>query len=234
MTMTLPAGLASVSGMQPFWRGFLAMLPLWSGAIPIGIAYAVAARGIGLGPGETQLMSAMVFSAAAQVSVTSLLASGAALPLLVATVLALNAQLLLIGIAVGRAIELSWPKRLLLACVLTDGAYGVTVARGPLILATLLGAGVAMFVGWNLGTLLGILAGQALPDPRGLGLDFVVPLAFLAVLVPLLRTRTAALVAALAGVVTLMSTRVLPVGPSVLLAGGVGCAVGAWLTRAES
>jgi predicted branched-subunit amino acid permease len=216
-----------------FWRGFLAMLPLWSGAIPIGIAYGVAARGVGLQPLEAQLMSVTVFSAAAQVSATSLLASGVALPLLVASVLALNAQLLLVGVAAGRELELSWPKRLLLACFLTDGAYGVTVARGPLCLATLLGAGVAMFVGWNLGTALGIVAGQALPDPRGLGIDFVVPLAFLAVLVPLIRTRAAAQVGVVAGLVTLVATRVLPVGPSVLLAGVVGCAWGAWLARDE-
>jgi len=50
---------------RAFRRGFLAMAPLWVGAVPVGIAYAVAARAAGLGTGETQLMSAVVFSAAA-------------------------------------------------------------------------------------------------------------------------------------------------------------------------
>ena len=46
------------------------------GAIPSGIAYGVAAHGAGLGPGETQLMSLVVFSAAAQVGAVALLGAG--------------------------------------------------------------------------------------------------------------------------------------------------------------
>ncbi|MGN6810562.1 MAG: hypothetical protein ACTHMP_06785, partial [Thermomicrobiales bacterium] len=45
-----------------FARGFLALIPLWTGAIPVGIAYGVAARGVGLGLVETLLMSLTVFS----------------------------------------------------------------------------------------------------------------------------------------------------------------------------
>ena len=44
--------------------------------------------------------------------------------------------------------------------------------------------GVAVFVCWNLATLLGALAGAALGDPRTLGLDAAAPAAFLALLAP--------------------------------------------------
>ena len=118
-----------------------------------------------------------------------------------------------------------------MAWFLTDGAYGVTAALGPLRLPVLLGAGVSMYLGWNLGTALGSAAGQALPDPRQLGIDFVVPLTFLAVLVPLVRTRTAALVALVAGVATLLLARLVPGGIAVLGAGLLGIAAGAWQTR---
>ena len=56
-----------------FVRGFVAMLPLWAGAIPSGIAYGVAAQAVGLGIGETQLMSVLIFSSSAQISVVALL-----------------------------------------------------------------------------------------------------------------------------------------------------------------
>jgi branched chain amino acid efflux pump len=233
--MTQRAGLASVaavdgSGRAQFWRGFAAVVPLWAGTIPIGVAYGVAARGAGLQSAEAQLMSIIVFSAAAQVSAISLLTSSASLPVLLATVLGLNLQLLLVGLAAGRDLRaLSVWRRLGLAVVLTDGAYGVSVARGLTSPAGLFGAGSSMFVGWNAGTALGVLAGQAMPDARGLGLDVVVPLTFLAVLVPLVRSRPRLVVVAVAAACMLLLQRVLPVGVAVLVSAGLASLAGARL-----
>jgi hypothetical protein len=61
-----------------FAQGFPAMLPLWTGAIPVGIAYGAAAREAGLSLAETQLMSLTVFSAAAQMSAVALIGAGRA------------------------------------------------------------------------------------------------------------------------------------------------------------
>src|SRR5262249_25687299 len=149
-----------------FLRGFAALLPLWAGAIPVGIAYGVAARAAGLSSGETQLMSVAVFSAAAQVSAVPLLEAGAPAPVFVATAAALNAQLLLVSLAAGGQLRLSWVERLVAACFLTDGAYGVAAASGRITLPGLLGTGLSMFLAWNVGTALGVAAGSALPDPR--------------------------------------------------------------------
>ena len=213
-----------------FVRGFVALLPLWAGAIPIGIAYGVAARGGGLSFGETQLMSLVVFSAAAQVSALSLLDAGAPAIAVVGTTLALNAQVLLIGLTVGRELRPSPVGRLVMAYFLTDGAYGVAMAGGRLRWPVLLGTGVSMFVAWNLGTALGAAVGDALPDPRRLGVDFVVPLTFLAVLIPLVRTRAAALSALVAGAAALLLTWLAP-SVAVLGAGLAGSAAGAWWAR---
>jgi predicted branched-subunit amino acid permease len=216
-----------------FWRGYLALLPLWSGAIPAGVAYGVAARSAGLSAGETQLMSLVVFSAAGQIGAVSLIAGGTSPPLLIGTVMALNAQLVLLGLAIGRQLRLSWPERLATAWLLTDGAYGVSLGVGPLRLPVLLGAGASMYTGWNLGTALGAGVGAVLPSPGAFGIDLVAPLSFLAVLVPLVRTRPAVLVAAVAGATALLLVRIAPGGVAVLGAGLVGCAVGAWATRGE-
>ena len=221
------------AALARFWSGFAAMLPLWAGAIPSGIAYGLAAHAIGLGPLPAQLMSVVVFSAAAQVSGVALLGAGAPFTLLLGTTLGLNAQLPLLGLTIGRQVRLSWPQRLLTACFLTDGAFGIAAARGRLRLPVLLGAGVSMFAGWNLGTLLGTVVGHSLPDSRRLGLDFVVTLSFLAVLVPLLRSRAALLVALVAGLTALALARLAPAGVVVLASGVAGSAAGAWLTHGE-
>jgi len=63
--------------------------------------------------------------------------------------------------------------------------------------------GVAIFVLWNLGTLVGALGAAALDDPRTLGLDAAVPAGFIALLCPRLRDRsTIALVLVSAAVAT--------------------------------
>jgi predicted branched-subunit amino acid permease len=219
--------------LADFWRGYLALLPLWTGAIPAGVAYGVAARDAGLTALETQVMSLVVFSAAGQIGAVSLIGVGASPLLLIGTVMALNAQLLLLGLAVGRQLRLSWLDRLATAWLLTDGAYGVSLGVGALRLAVLLGAGASMYTGWNLGTAIGAGVGAALPDVGAFGINLVAPLAFLAVLVPLVRSRPAVLVAVVAGVTALLLSRVAPGGVAVLGAGLIGCAVGAWATRAE-
>jgi len=233
-TDTHAATRTRADALAAFWSGYLALLPLWSGAIPAGIAYGVAARSAGLSVLETQVMSLVVFSAAGQIGAVSLIAGGASPLLLIGTVLALNAQLLLLGVAIGRQLRLSWLERLAAAWLLTDGAYGVSLGVGPLRLAVLLGAGASMYSGWNLGTLLGAVLGAVLPGPRAYGIDLVAPLAFLAVLVPLVRSRPALLVAVVAGLTALLLLQVLPGAVAVLGAGLVGCAVGAWATRNES
>lgn len=74
-----------------------------------------------------------------------------------------------------------------------------------------LSTGAAVFVFWNLGTLVGALAGGVLGDPRELGLDAIFPAVFLALLAPQLRSR-GAVAAALAGAAIALA--LLPVSPA--------------------
>ncbi|HEX7101724.1 MAG TPA: AzlC family ABC transporter permease, partial [Nitrolancea sp.] len=86
-----------------FRRGFVGLMPLWTGAIPVGIAYAVAARGAGLSFFQTELMSLTVFSAAAQLSAVALLASGSPVIVVMLTALSLNLQAFLLGLTAARS-----------------------------------------------------------------------------------------------------------------------------------
>lgn len=216
-----------------FRQGFLAMAPLWAGAIPLGIAYGAAARGAGLTAVQIQLMSVVVFSAAAQVSVIALLHGGAATALVVATAMAVSAQFPLYGLTIERHLHLSWPRRLRAAFVLTDAAFGIAAAPGRISEAVLLGAGVSMFAAWNAGTALGLLTEGALPNPAALGLDFLVPLTFLAVLVPAVRSRAGVLAVVVAGATALLLDRLGAGGAAVLAAGVAGSAAGAWVARGD-
>jgi predicted branched-subunit amino acid permease len=89
-----------------------------------------------------------------------------------------------------------------------------------------LATGLSVFVFWNLATLGGALAGQALGDPRAYGLDAAVGAAFLALLWPRLHSRRNLGVAALAVVVALLLVPGTTAGVPVLAAGGVALVVG--------
>ncbi|MCM3503381.1 AzlC family ABC transporter permease [Microbacterium sp. P26] len=86
--------------------------------------------------------------------------------------------------------------------------------------------GVAIWIGWNLSTLLGALLGDVLGDPRTYGLDAAAAAAFLALLWPRLRGRQPLAVAAGAAAVAALLTPWLMPGIPVIAAAGVAIAVG--------
>ncbi len=215
----------------PFAAGFAAMVPLWLGVAPFGIAYAVIARDAGLSVLETQALSALVFAGSAQVSAAGLFGAGAAAIEIVLTTFLLNVRHVLYGLSLGRSIPLPGWRRPTAAYFLTDEAYGVVAARRERSFEFLLGAELSLFVTWNASTLAGALLGATIPDPERLGVDLVFPLAFLALLVPLLRTRVELAVAVASGVVAYVLTQVLPGGLPVIVTGVTGSLLGAWLTR---
>jgi predicted branched-subunit amino acid permease len=225
----------STDDLQLVQRGFLAMLPLWTGAIPVGVAYAVAAHSAGLGWLETQLASLTVFSAAAQLGAVSLGQNAAPVEFVVVA-LALNVQLLLLGLTAGRTQRHSLKRQMLLALFLTDGAFAIAAREGVLRWQVLFGAGMSMYLGWNVGTAIGLLGGATLPLSDSDLVRLVAPLTFIAVLVPLLR-GVPALATSVAAGTTFVALRELPTGIAILVAALVGCIVGDWCqsrsTRAE-
>lgn len=211
------------------------MVPLWPGMIPFAVAYAVTARGAGLGVWETQLMSVTVFAGASQFAAAGLFASGASGVGIVLTTFLLNARHVLYGLSLAQTLPLTARQRVVAAQFLTDEAYGMSTVHGPrdaggLTFAFLLGTELSLYAVWNASTLLGALAGQVLPDPAALGVGVIFPLAFLMLLVPLVTGRTPLVVAGVSGLVAWALSRLLPGGLVILLAGVGGALLGAWLT----
>ena len=207
------------------------MAPLWLGVVPFALVYAVLAREAGLSLLETQALSALVFAGSAQVSAVGLFGSGAWALEIVSTTFLLNVRHVLYGLSLGRRTPLSRRQRPVAAYFLTDEAFGVVAASGERTFAFLLGAELSLFGMWNLATLGGAIAGSAITDPAELGIDLVFPLAFLALLVPLVRTRVELLVAFSSGAIAYVAARGgLPGGLPILLTGVVGSLLGAALT----
>ena len=214
-----------------FVAGFRAMLPLWLGVVPFGLVYAVLARDAGLSLLETQSLSVLVFAGSAQVSAVGLFGAGATAFEIVSTTFLLNVRHILYGLSLGRRIPLRGWRRPTAAYFLTDEAFGVVAARPERTFAFLLGAELSLFATWNFATFVGALAGTAIADPSALGVDLVFPLAFLALLVPLVRTRAELAVAVASGALAYILAQRLPGGLPILVTGVAGSVLGAALTR---
>lgn len=204
------------------------MVPLWLGVVPFALAYAVTARSAGLSTWDTQLMSLMVFAGGAQFSAAGLFAVEAGALTLVLTTFLINARHVLYSLSLGQRMRLTWLERIVAAHFLTDEAFGVTISRGATGFAFLLGAELSLYVVWNVSTLTGSLASAAVPDPAALGVDFIFPLAFLALLVPLLRGWPELGVAAFSGAAAVTAERFASSGMAILVAGTLGALLGAW------
>jgi predicted branched-subunit amino acid permease len=102
--------------------------------------------------------------------------------------------------------------------VITDETVAFSRARpsGPRARAAFWMCGILLYTAWNIGTVAGMLAGSAVPDPTAFGVDAAFPAGLLALLMPGLRRRDARRVALTAAVVALLATPVLPTGLPVL------------------
>ncbi len=223
---------ASRLNLHAFVQGFKAIIPLWLGAVPLAIAYSVAAQKAGLTPGETQLASLTIFSAAVQLAAVQLLSAGASPVAIVATAVAMSLHNALYGLSLARRFRFGRLQRVAAAYFLTDSAYGVTIKDDRnLTFGFLFGAELSMFLVWNASTALGVVFGRYLVVPATAHLDFVGPLAFLTLLVLTARTRQDFAVVLISLVGALVCLWIQMGSLTVLVVGIGGAAIGMKLTE---
>ncbi len=215
-----------------FRRGFAAILPLWLAAAPFAVTYVVAAQEAGIGNWAIQLMSLIIFSAAAQVAIVQLLSAESAVWLVLVTMVIMNLHHLLYGLSLNGRIPFQRWQKIGSAFLLTDAAYGVTIAdEKNQTLSFLFGASVSMFVAWNLFTGVGLWLGTVIVLPANAHFDFAVPLTFFLLLVLVLRTQLDLLVAVISVGMTVVFHKLGVGNTAVLLVGILGPLMGLGLSQ---
>ena len=212
-------------------------------AIGIGVAtgaYALSFGAISTASGlsvlQTCVLSLVLFSGASQYALVGVLGSGGAALTAAATAVLLGTRNALYGLRLAALLDVRGARRVVAAQLVIDESTAMSLGR-PSVRANRLGfwaTGISVYVLWNLGTLIGALGAHALSDPRKVGLDAAAPAAFLALLAPRVRTRTAFAVALIAAAIAMASVPFLPVGGPVLVAALVAIVVGAVTNAAPS
>jgi 4-azaleucine resistance transporter AzlC len=165
-------------------------------------------------------MSLLVFAGGAQFLAVAVVAAGGSPVAVVLGGLLLNARHLPYGLAVADIVGRSWPARLLGAHLLVDEVVAFARAQddpGRARRAYWL-LGLILYLSWNVGTVLGALAGAAVPDPARFGVDAAFPAALFALVVPSLRDAVTVRVAVLGAALALAVSPWLPAGLPVLAA----------------
>ena len=192
------------SAKEEFWQGVRDELPLMFGVIPFGLVFGVLGVESGLTPLQTILLSSILFGGASQVVFAQLWAAGVPAFIVGSSVCVINIRHVLYSTSVAsylRHLPLRW--RVLLGYLLTDEAYAVSIRRltngraGRFQHFHLLGSGALLWMGWQASTIAGVVVGETIPESWSL--SFAIPLTFIAVVAPIMRTRAEITTAITAG-----------------------------------
>jgi predicted branched-subunit amino acid permease len=185
-----------------------------------GISFGALSVAAGLNIWQTIALSALLFSGASQFAVVGVVAAGGAGAAAVATSSLLGMRNGLYGLQMSRLLKVQGLRRLPAAQLTIDESTAVAIGQPELAAQRLgfWGTGIAVYVLWNLSTILGAVVGDALGNPKRYGLDAAAPAAFCALLWPRLKSGDTRAVAAVAAVIALVVAPHAPAGVPVLVA----------------
>lgn len=197
--------------------------------------YGALARNAGLAALPAQLMSCIVFAGSSQFVAAKLIGEAAPGLVVVLTIAVVNLRHMLYSASVAeyvRDLPLRW--KVLLSYLLTDECYAATIVHYETAGAApdghwfFLGAGLALWLTWQVSTALGVFLGAAIP--ASWRLEFALPLTFIAMVTPTLKDVPVVAAALAAGGVSLLAFG-LPYKLGLIAAAFAGIAVGIALER---
>jgi predicted branched-subunit amino acid permease len=194
-----------------------------------GVSFGALAVTNGLDLWQALALSTLTFTGGSQFALVSVVGSGGTAYAAVAASLLLGVRNTVYGLRLAPLLQVSGRRRLLAAQLTIDESTAMAVAQ-PNARAARLGfwaTGAAVFVCWNIATVVGALGASRIGDPASFGLDAAVPAALLALVWPQLRDHTTRMVALGAAAVALALSPVFPPGVPVLVAASVAV-IAAW------
>lgn len=229
--------MATTTRKSAFRTGFLAGLPFLLIGVPFAVLFGVVATEAGLSVAQTIGFSLLVIAGASQFTAIQLMTENAPVFIVIAAALAVNLRMAMYSASLQPYLgEASLGRRALAAYLNVDVSYALGIqqfeARPNWTVGDRFsyfsGTMVLMFPLWVIGTWIGAITGDALPD--SLNLDFAMPIMFLALTAPMVKTL-AHLGAAVTSVLGALLLSFLPSGIGLLVAAVFAMAVGAEIER---
>ena len=215
---------------REFLGGMRDEMPILLGVAPFGLLFGALAMSAHVSVVTAQAMSSVIFAGSAQFIAAQLIGAGTSGIVILMVIFVVNLRHALYSASVAPHVKHLGPAwKALLAYLLTDEAYAITITHynRPGDAAHrhwyFLGAGLTLWTSWQFSTALGILIGARIPQDWPL--SFVLPLTFIALVVPALKDRAGVAAAVVAGVVGLLATN-MPLKTGLLVAAAIGILAG--------
>lgn len=196
--------------MKNYLKGMKDAYPIVLGYLPIGIAFGVLARGIGISPIGVLFISLVLFAGSAQFITVSMLASFTSGISIILTVFIVNFRHFLMSSAYSKYFKKE--KTLLLSFLsyfVTDESFAIGINKAKtnpeeFNKEYLIGVQLTGYFSWALFTFLGALLGNYITDFKVFGLDFALPAMFIGLLALLIKSKRGLYVCLLAGGLTIL------------------------------
>jgi 4-azaleucine resistance transporter AzlC len=214
---------------RDFAQGLRDVSPMTIAYAPIAVLWGTIAAGQGLTPLQAWLMSAGVYSGAAQFVSMDLIKSGTPILLLVFTIATVGLRHVLMSASVSRHIA-AFPraKASLLLFWLTDEAWALIERRAlhrPISMSYFVGVAMPLWPTWFLFSAVGAWLGNGLGDTSRIGLDFAFAAMFIAVLAGFWKGPRTAMVLIASAATAIAAKMFLPGAWYIILGGLVGMLV---------
>jgi len=216
-----------------FWKGFRDGAPFILVSGPFGLLFGVLAAEAGLFVHEAMIFSLSVFAGSAQFTALQLMQENAPVLIVLISALAVNLRVAMYSASLTPYLGAAplW-QRVFAAYMTVDQSYALSVVQFedapemtvPQRMAYFFGTNGLVAPVWMIATFTGAVLGSQIPTSWGL--DFVLPLAFLAMIGPMMRTP-AHIAACFAAIVTALLAAGLPYNMGLIVAGLVGMMAGA-------
>ena len=233
-----------ISSKSAYWSGFRDCSPFILVVAPFGLLFGVVATEAGLNLLETMSMTILVIAGAAQFTALALLEEQAPTIIVVITALAVNLRMAMYSAALvphlGKA---SLRTRVLASYFMVDQTFAVSIKKFETEpgwslsqkLAYYFGGATSLCPFWYGFSLLGALVGQSIP--KEYSLDFAIPICFISLVAPMLRSLPH-LVSALVSVFVSLLLVWMPYNLWLIVAAIIAMMAGAqaelWMKRREA
>ncbi len=220
----MPTSTEKEPAKSAYWAGVRDGAPFILVVVPFAVLFGVVATDAGLTLAQAMGFTVLVIAGAAQFAALQMMVENAALPMVLLAALAVNLRMAMYSASLVPYLGPAplW-KRALVAYLNFDQTYMVAVTRYEARPEMSVDDRVWYFFGvatpivpfWYTMTLVGILAGTAIPDAWAL--DFILPIAFLAMVAPMLKSL-AHVAAAAMSIFVALALNGLPSGTGLLIA----------------
>ncbi|MFM2642612.1 AzlC family ABC transporter permease [Vibrio chagasii] len=193
---------------QQIQAGLRAIFPLCVGAFPFSFIVGAVSITAGMSVTQSTLWSFTVFAGSSQMVALGLVQSSASIVVIMFTTFIINLRHMLYSASMSEHMK-SYPfhVRMLMSYGLTDEVYAATInemkQEGENRHWFYLAAMGGFWVNWVVADFLGALIGSSFPEIANYGLDFAMVAAFIAIVIPQVKSReciVAAIVATFTGV----------------------------------